>query len=161
MAKDNKKNIIIGVIVAVCIIAIAATIVVISINSNKSVSESNPDASTSSARVASQELLEAAPSVEIAYGDYDGMKTLSKDIQNGRRTGEIISVDGLVNHPGSAYAIVQPSSDGTTKIGTIFILDDSDSYPSDGARVTVKGKVVEVSPMNLQIVTLKDFVKEN
>ena len=161
MAKDNKKNIIIGVIVAVCIIAIAATIVVISINRNKSVSESNPDTSTSSARVTSQELLEATPSVEITYGDYDGMKTLSKDIQNGRRTGEIISVDGLVNHPGSAYAIVQPSSDGTTKIGTIFILDDSDSYPSDGTRVTVKGKVVEVSPMNFQIVTLKDFVKEN
>ena len=88
------------------------------------------------------------------------MRSLSKDIQNGKMTGQIVSIDGLVSHPGSSYSVVQENSDGTAKIGTVFNIDDATNYPAGDARITITAKVVEVSPLNFQLVTLKDFIKE-
>lgn len=166
MKKGDKKTLIYILAGAFIVIAIVALIIIITKN-NSSTDEnginngsSNSSDEQSAARVTANELLTTTPAIEIAYGDYEGMKALSNDIQNGKMTGQIVSIDGLVNHPGSLYSIVQKNADGTTKIGTIFLIDDSANYPNDGTRITIVAKVVEVSPLNFQLVTLKNFVKE-
>lgn len=98
--------------------------------------------------------------VTIAYGDYEAMQTLASDIQNGRMTGKIVEIDGIVSHPGTSYSITEASADGTTKIGTVFNIKDGSAYPEDGKRARVIAKVVEESAMNFQLATLKDFVEE-
>lgn len=159
MEKSNKK-ITIAIICAVIVLAVTGVAIWLIVKNNGSPSDSSTSQTDSDARVTADELLTTTPTVEIAYGDFDAMQALSKDIQNGKMTGKIVSIDGLVNHPGSAYSIVQKSADGTTKIGTVFLIDDSTSYPADDTRITVVAKVVEVSPLNFQLVTLKNFVKE-
>ncbi|MDO4527049.1 MAG: hypothetical protein Q4B87_03095 [Candidatus Saccharibacteria bacterium] len=168
MANQGNKKTLVCVLAGVCIVAIIAAVVVLITkintsssqnNSNNSSSANSSDAS-STAKVTATELQTTTPAVEIAYGDFEGMKTLSNNIQNGRMTGQIVSIDGLVNHPGSAYSVVQPNADGTTKIGTVFNIDDDSTYPADDTRITIVAKVVEVSPLNFQLVTLKNFVKE-
>ena len=160
--KPSNKNLI-GIIAAVAIVAIVAVVAVVVINNNKGTNTPSDPASTTntsdSTSVTATELATATPAATISYGDFDAMQSLSKDIQNGRRTGQIVAIDGLVSHPGTSYSIVEPSADGKTKIGTVFTIKDSDTYPADGDRVTITAKVVEVSPMNFQLVTLKDFVK--
>ena len=167
MSTKPSNKTLIGIIAAVAIVAVVAVVAVVVINNNKGASApSDPASSTNtsdsasdSTSVTATELSTTTPAATISYGDFDAMQSLSKDIQNGRRTGQIVTIDGLVNHPGTPYSIVEPSADGKTKIGTVFTIKDSDTYPADGDRVTITAKVVEVSPMNFQLVTLKDFVK--
>lgn len=104
--------------------------------------------------------LNGEKAVTIAYGDYEAMQTLASDIQNGRMTGKIVEIDGIVSHPGTSYSITEANSDGTAKIGTVFNIKDSTTYPADGKHVRVIAKVIEVSAMNFQLATLKDFVEE-
>ena len=98
--------------------------------------------------------------VEVAYGDFDAMKTLSKDIQNGKMTGKVVKIDGLVSHPGQSYSVVEKSADGKQKIGTVFNIEDSADYPADGERVVITAKVLENGSMNFQLFTLKEFVEK-
>lgn len=165
MAKNNNKTLI-GIIAAVCVVVVVAVVAVVAINSNKgnnssdsSNSSSNSSNETTTARVTANEL-ENSLDASVMYGDYEKMQSLSKSIQNGEMTGKIVSIDGLVNHPGASYSVVQKNADGTTKIGTVFIIDDGTEYPADGTRISIVAKVVEVSPMNFQLVTLKDYIKE-
>ena len=48
-----------------------------------------------------------------------------------------------------------------SQIGTVFTIQDGDSadYPKDEARIKITAKVMEVSPLNFQLVTLKDFIE--
>lgn len=98
--------------------------------------------------------------VSIAFGDYEAMSELSKEIQNGEATGKIVEIEGIVSHPMSLYSIVQESEDGTGSIGTQFIIEgaeDSD-YPEDGDRITITGEVVEKEPLYFVIKTTPDYV---
>ena len=117
---------------------------------------------TEEGKLVTESELSATPSVEIQYGDYDGMKTFSTDTQNGRTVGQIVKIDGLVYHPGMSYSIVQESAEESSKIGTVFTIDDLEKadYPADGTRVEITAKVVEVDTLNYQLVTLEKFVKE-
>ena len=154
MAKMDKK--IVGVIMGVAVVAAVATVAVVMINKNNSGS-SNEGGSTSS-------LVEDLKKVDarISYEDFEGMKNLSKDIQNGKMTGKVVEIDGLVNHPGQSYSIVEKSADGKQKIGTVFTIEDGEKadYPSDGARITITAKVVEKESLNFQLVTLKEYIKK-
>lgn len=154
MAKMDKK--IVGVIAGVVVVAAVATVAVVMINKNNSGS-SNEGGSTSS-------LVEDLKKVDarISYDDFEGMKNLSKDIQNGKMTGKVVEIDGLVNHPGQSYSIVEKSADGKQKIGTVFTIEDGEKadYPSDGARITITAKVVEKESLNFQLVTLKEYIKK-
>ena len=161
MAKKSDKKmtyLTIGAVVAVIIVVI---VVIIINNNNKTVdTSSGVNTSETSSGVSSGDLKNV--NVEISYGDFDAMKTLSSDIQNGRMTGKVVKIDGLVSHPGRNYSVVQKNADGTQKIGTVFnIQDGGDSdYPADGAHVVITAKVVEKEPLNYQLVTLKEFVKK-
>ncbi|MDO4889402.1 MAG: hypothetical protein Q4A25_01760 [Candidatus Saccharibacteria bacterium] len=102
----------------------------------------------------------------VNFGDYTAMFTLSKAIQNGQKIGEVVKVDGQVSHKTSSYSVVQinPKKDEEgemSQIGTVFTIQDGESsdYPKDEERVEITAKVMEVSPLNFQLVTLKDFVK--
>ncbi len=159
MAKEKSQKSLIGIIAAVCVVVVAIIVTVVVVNNSSKNGSGSESSETSSAVVTASEL-SGAVDASVMYGDFDGMQALSKDIQNGRMTGKIVSIDGLVNHPGSAYSVVEPSSDGTTKIGTVFIIDGSAEYPADGVRISIVAKVVEVSPMNFQLVTLKEYVQE-
>ena len=129
------------------------------IKNNNGSSSDNGGGSNSSSLVTSDDLKKV--DVEVAYDDYDAMKALSKDIQNGKMTGKVVKVDGLVNHPGQSYSIAQKSADGKQKIGTVFTIEDGESadYPADGTRIVITAKVVEKEALNYQLVTLKEFVK--
>lgn len=147
----DKK--IIGVIAGVVVVAAVAAVAVVMINKNGG----------SGAGGAS--LVEDLKKVDamISFDDYEGMQNLAKDIQNGKMTGKVVEIDGLVSHPGQSYSIVEKSADGKQKIGTVFTIDDGDKadYPDDGARVTITAKVVEKESLNFQLVTLKEYVKKN
>ena len=102
----------------------------------------------------------------VNFGDYKTMFELSKAIQNGQKTGEVVKIDGQVSHKLSSYSVVQinpkKGEEGEmNQIGTVFTIQDGESsdYPKDEERIEITAKVVEVSPLNFQLVTLKDFVK--
>ena len=102
----------------------------------------------------------------VNFGDYTAMFTLSKAIQNGQKIGEVVKVDGQVSHKTSSYSVVQinPKKDEEgemSQVGTVFTIQDgsSEDYPKDEERIEITAKVMEVSPLNFQLVTLKDFVK--
>ena len=75
-------------------------------------------------------------------------------------TCKVVEIDGLVNHPGQSYSIVQADADGKQKIGTVFNIEDSSEYPKDGAHIVITAKVLEKSALNYQLFTLKEFVRE-
>lgn len=156
--KSNKKMtyIMIGVVVAV-IVAVTAFLIINNNNKNSGSSDGG-ETSNASYKVSSGDLKNV--DVEVAYDDYDAMKTLSKDIQNGKMTGKVVKIDGVVNHPGQSYSIVEKSADGKQKIGTVFNIEDSSEYPADGDHIVITAKVLENGSMNFQLFTLKEFVEK-
>ena len=97
----------------------------------------------------------------IEFGDYEGMETLAKSIQNGYATGKVVKIEGLVSHPMSKYSIVEANESGSQKIGTEFYIDGADEadYPADGDRITITGEVVEKSPLYFVIKTTPQYVE--
>lgn len=166
MEKKNKKPIFI-IICAVVVLAVAGVAIwLIAKNNNNNNSDSKESSSqteNATTKVTSSELATGQVSDEIGYGDFSAMQTLSKAIQNGQKTGAIVSIDGIVSHKVSSYSIGEnnPEKSGATYVGTVFNIEDASEsdYPKDGERVTIVAKVVEVSPMNFQLVTLKSYVK--
>lgn len=155
MAKSNK-NLFIGIGAAVVVVAIVVGVIV-GINAGKG-GGGGGETSQTTGSLSESELSNVE--VYVPYGDYDLMQTFSKDVQNGYATGKVVRIDGIVSHPMSNYSIVQKSSDGSSKIGTQFIIEgaDENSYPKDGDRVEIVGKVVESSPLVFIIKTLPKFV---
>ena len=90
------------------------------------------------------------------------MSTLSKDIQNGRATGQVVKIDGYVSNfaKGMSYNIVENNADKTGNIGTTFVIEGAaeDAYPSDATHVIITGKVVQ-DGYSFTIHTLPDFVQ--
>ena len=158
MVKKSNKTIYL-IIGAVILVVVAVTAVLVITNKNKDGDSSSSDGgSSSSYKVSSAELKN--PDVKVSYGDYDAMEALSSDIQNGRMTGKVVEIDGLVSHPGQSYSIVQADADGKQKIGTVFNIEDSSEYPKDGTHIVITAKVLEKSALNYQLFTLKEFVRE-
>lgn len=155
--KNNKTTI--YTIVAVCVVLVT---LVVAFLATRSHSEEGDTSDNSRSSNSSQSITVGFdnPDIEIEYGDYDAMESLSKDIQNGYMTGKVVKVVGLVSHPGTYYSVVQPSSDGTKKIGTVFTIEDGteEDYPNDGDKIEITAKVVETSTLNFQLVTTKDYV---
>ena len=87
------------------------------------------------------------------------MYTLSKSIQNGEATGEIVMIDGVVSHPMTKYSIVEKGEDGN-KIGTEFVIEgiEEDAYPEDGTRLVITGEVIEKEPLYYIIKTTPEYV---
>ena len=159
MAKSKNNNVLyIGIGVAV-VVVIAIVIAVVMMNKNKS-SDNGGDGGTSDNGGSSiVEYNSVDESIDL--GDYEGMQTLSKAIQNGEMVGKIVKIHGLVSHPMSTYSVVQENEDGTQKIGTQFIIDDAedDEYPEDGDEIVITGEVVEKSPMYFVIKTTKNNIE--
>lgn len=109
--------------------------------------------------------LSVSPDVTIAFGDYDGMMTLGKDILDGNMEGKVVSIDGVVSNYGAgmSYNIGERNADDTKTISTQFRIEGAEEadYPSDGDRVSITGKIVS-DPENrllFYIATLPDFVE--
>ena len=105
----------------------------------------------------------SAVDVTIAYGDYAGMETLAKDIQNGNATDKIVTIDGVCMHPGTSYSIGEPNEDGSKKIGTQFLIVGADPsiYPADEAHIGLTGVVTKIDPDHgvFGIATLPELVQ--
>ncbi len=189
MMESNKSNQktktnngpIYAIIAAVVVVIVAVIIGIVVMNSdrdddddknrNQATSQTEKSSSTSndnsqasgnntqtSGNVTAPEL--ANVDVAVAYGDYAAMQSLSKDIQNGKMTGKVVRIDGIVAHPGTKYSIVQQDASGSQKIGTEFVIEDSADYPHDGERAVVVGKVIEKEPAYFIIATLDEFVDD-
>lgn len=155
MAKTkNNNSIYIWVAVAVAVV-IAIIVAVVVMNNNKG-GGSGSDSGNSGA------VDYSTVDETIMFGDYDGMEKLSKAIQNGEMVGKVVKINGLVSHPMSTYSVVQPSEDGSKKIGTQFIISDAESsdYPEDGDTIVITGEVVENSPMVFVIKTTKNNIEK-
>ena len=152
MAK-NKTGLIVGIVAVIAVVAIVIGVVVA--NNNKG-GNSGDTSQTSNTGLSAADLANIDTTIE--YGDFDAMQTLSKAIQNGEMVGKVVKVDGLVSHPGTAYSIVQPSADGSKKIGTQFIIEGSEEYPKDGDKVVITGKIVEKDPMVFVIKTIPEMI---
>ncbi len=156
MAKENKNTII--AIVAVAIVVIIAIIIGINVGSNNT-----GDGGSVEGGETEQTTVETTDystiDVSVEYGDYDGMYTLSKSIQNGEATGEIVMIDGVVSHPMTKYSIVEKGEDGN-KIGTEFVIEgiEEDAYPEDGTRLVITGEVIEKEPLYYIIKTTPEYV---
>lgn len=158
--KNNLKFIIGGIVALAAIVAV----VLIVTNKPKDSEEDRGEEESSvveGARVTAAEL-RGDVEAEIKFGDYEAMKTLAKEIQNGEATGKIITIDGVVSRPASTYSITEKNEDGSEKIGTAFAIDDdeADNYPEDGERIKITAKVVEIDTLYFQLVTLKEFVSK-
>lgn len=170
-AKKSIAPILIGIVAILVIVGVVWFIV----RKNGDNDGGNDSATTSEedkTKVTAAELSKS-PDETVAFGDYTAMFTLSKAIQNGEKVGAIVKVDGTVSHKISSYSIVQenPKKDEEgemSQVGTVFVIQDAEAatypkesadYPKDGQRIELTAKVVEVSPLNFQLVTLKDFVK--
>ena len=104
-----------------------------------------------------------APTVAIALGDFEGMGTLAKDIQEFRNEGAIVQIDGYVSNfgKGMSYNIVEKNEDGSQSVGTTFVIEgvDEDAYPADGTHVQLTGKVAHSDTKSFLIIrTLPEFV---
>jgi len=157
---NNNKKTYIGLAVAVVVIIVVVIVAAILGNKGKNgaTDGDNGNNNTSqSAGLTASDLSNVAISVD--FGDYDTMQSLSSDIQNGRATGKVVKIDGTVSHPGSMYSIVQSNSQGTSSIGTRFVIANSDNYPKDKDRIVITGKVIELEPLVYVIQTLPDFIE--
>ena len=150
----SKTGLYIGIVAVIVAVAVMVGVVI----SNKT-GNSDEGAVQTSSELSAGDL--ANVDVIIEYGDYDGMQSLAKDIQNGNMVGKVVKINGLVSHPGTSYSVVEESEDGTKKIGTQFVIDNAEGaeYPTDGAHVVLTGKVVQKDPMVYVIQTLKEFVQ--
>lgn len=154
-------------IAVVAIVALVVGAIVLNNSRNEDQSSSDngsetgyvDDSTPTSGSLTASDLQQVSES--IVFGDYDGMETLSKKIQNGEMVGEVVYIDGLVSHPGTMYSVVQENPEGTQKIGTRFVIEglDESSYPEDGVHVIITGKVVELEPLNYAIKTLPGFIE--
>ena len=153
MAKNNK-NLIIGI--AIAAVVVVAIIVGVIIGNNKSSDNGGgSDDSGSGVIVVDYSNID----MTIDYGDYDEMFNLSKMIQNGEATGQVVFIEGDVSHVMSSYSIVQEDENGN-RIGTEFIIEglDESNYPQDGEHIAITGDVIEKSPLYYVIRTTPDYV---
>lgn len=160
MAKAKNNNLLyIGIAVVVVIAVVIGVIVAVKGNSGGGTGGNGGDASQNAGLTAADL---ANVDIEIEYGDYDGMQTLSKSIQNGEMTGKVVKIDGVVMHPGGSYSIGQVNESGSAKIGTQFDIVDAAAayYPADKDRVVITGKVVEKESLYYMIETLQEFVEK-
>lgn len=158
------------------LIGLAAVLVVVGVvwlivrgkgdNSQPENNNNNAASVEDKTKVTAGELAADKVTDKVSFGDYDAMFTLSKAIQNGQKVGAIVSVEGIVSHKLSSYSVVQENpkkaEEGEmSQIGTVFTIQDGDSadYPKDEDRIKITAKVMEVSPLNFQLVTLKDFIE--
>lgn len=154
---NSKKTMYIWIAIAAVVVIAAAIIIGITMANNNTGSDNTGTSSTDSDTVTAAELKNV--NVTVDYGDYATMSTLSSEIQNGRANGKIVKIEGVVSHPGSLYSIMQESADGSGSIGTQFVIEGDGTYPQDGDRVIITGKVVEISPAYYIIKTLPGFIK--
>ena len=154
MEKSNK-GLYIGIIAAV-ILVVAVIVGVILSNNN---SEEIEGGDISESQIEDGSTFEEVDQ-DIPFGSFEEMQDLSKSIQNGEITGQIVRIEGLVSHPMTKYSIVQVSEDGSQKIGTEFEIEglDESEYPEDGARVVITGEVVEKEPLYFVIRTNPQYV---
>ena len=160
MAKSKNNNALYCGIAVAVVVVIAIVMAVVMMNKNKGDNGNSGDngANTSgSSSVVEYDTVDES----IELGDYDGMQTLSKAIQNGEMVGKIVKIHGLVSHPMSTYSVVQENEDGTQKIGTQFVIDDAEEadYPEDDDEIIITGEVIEQSPMYFVIKTTKDNIE--
>ncbi len=155
---ENSSKIAIFVVIGICVALIIGVVVWAIINNNKGTGAEGNGGETSSLNVE----LNGNADVAVQLGDYDAMSTLAHDIQNGKMTGKVVAIKGTVSHPGKSYSVVQANESGSQKIGTVFTIQDGEEadYPKEGAKIRIEAKVVEVSPMNFQLVTTKDHIAE-
>ena len=166
MATSNKP-LIIGIACAVVVLGVVIGIVVANSGKTDEKKESSTSQETKKNDDVKTVVVVSADDLKnvdetIAYGDFDAMKALSKAIQNGEKTGKVVKIDGIISHPGMSYSIAEQSADGTTKIGTIFTIEDGTDadYPADGAHVILTGIVrADDSGVIFTIKTLKNFVE--
>ena len=152
----SKKKLYIGIGAAVIVAVVVG--VIIAIAGRPKDGSGGDGGGSSTALVTADELKKV--DTTILLGDYDGMTTLSKDIQNGYATGKVVKIEGTVSHPLSTYSVVQSNESGSAKIGTQFIIEgDGATYPSDGSHIVITGKVVEKEPLLYLIVTLPDYIE--
>ena len=103
--------------------------------------------------------------VTVEFGDYEAMKNLSSDIQNGKITDQVVQIDGTVSNfaKGMSYSIGEKDEANGQSIGTVFKIvgADEDAYPVDGTHAKITGKVAP-DPENglaFYIYTLPEFVE--
>lgn len=171
---DNKaaskavKPILIGLVAIVAVVAIV-WLIIRQTNNNNGNNNGNSESAAEvkdETKVTAAELAADKVTDTVSFGDYTAMFTLSKAIQNGQKVGAIVKVDGRVSHKLSSYSVVQDNpkkeEEGEmSQVGTVFVIQDAEEadYPKDEDRIEITAKVMEVSPLNFQLVTLKDFVK--
>lgn len=155
MAK-NKTGLYTGIAIAVVVVIAIIVGVVLANKGGDSGSTGDNPGDTPTAAVSFDTIDE-----EITFGDYDGMYTLSKSIQNGEKVGAIVKIEGTVSHPMSTYSVVQKNADGTKTIGTQFFIDgaEDDGYPADGDRIIITGEIVENGPMVFVIRTTPENIR--
>lgn len=158
MAEKPNKGMVIGIAVAaVAVIAIIIGIVLAKGNEG-GVGESG-DGTESGQVEGVNDMDFSEVNVWVEYGDYDGMYTLSKSIQNGEMLGQVVKIEGIVSHPMSKYSIVEKDENGSS-IGTEFVIEgiEEDEYPEDGARIVITGEVIEKEPLYYVIRTAPQYV---
>ena len=165
-AKKSLKWIVAGLVAILAIVAVVWLVIRNNNNGNGNGSGNNASEVTEETKVSASELAADKVTDKVAFGDYDAMFTLSKDIQNGKKVGAIVQVDGVVSHKLSSYSIVQDNpnkekENEMSQVGTVFVIQDGEAadYPKDGDKAQITAKVMEISPLNFQLVTLKDFVE--
>ena len=153
MEKSNK-GLYAGIIVAVILVVAVIVGVIISRGNGEDVGEGTDE--TQIEEVSRFDEVDQ----DIAFGSFDEMKDLSKSIQNGEITGQVVRIEGFVSHPMTKYSIVQENEDGSEKIGTEFVIEgvDESEYPQDGTRVIITGEVFEKEPLYYVIKTTPEYV---
>lgn len=159
MAKSKNNNMLyIGIVAVVVIIAIIVGVVLANRGSGNEGGDTGTGEETSQTESLKASDLASVDEV-VEYGDYDAMYDLSKSIQNGEMTGQVVQIDGDISHPMSTYSIVEQNEEGSSSIGTQFIIAGDAEYPEDGDRAVITGMVIEQSPMVFVIQTLPEFVE--
>lgn len=169
MDKKAANKSVVPILIGLAAILVVVGVVWFIVRGKGDDSQSNTNNGTSvedKTKVTAEDLAADKVTDKVSFGDYTAMFTLSKAIQNGQKIGAIVSVEGLVSHKTSSYSVVQDNpkkaEEGEmSQIGTVFTIQDGDSadYPKDEARIKITAKVMEVSPLNFQLVTLKDFIE--
>ena len=129
-------------------------------NDQASTTESTPAEPTGETTITAADL--ASVDITIEYGDFDAMSELAANIQSGRNDDSVVQIDGNIVNYGTSCSIVEPSADGSKRIGTVFVIEGAseNAYPQDGAHVKLTGIVgADDTGYTHFIKTLPEFVE--
>lgn len=80
------------------------------------------------------------PSIVVEFGDFDGIQTVMKQMQNMEiAEGTVIKITGIYQKDTSTPAVMEENAEGNTKLGLLMYLPEGTEEVPNGTKIEVVG----------------------